>query len=237
MLQPHSLSTLLLLSLSLLLLPVHGFFPTTWKEVVFGNGGTSHVQITETAFEDRAKSYFPSLTKITRQMKKARDEIADANAKVDDVQDIASYHCDGESFGEAQTRIQELKKKAVDALKADQPQVSVARDNIGQALHTIQDFYAHSNWVELGKSTPNADLIRNRDMGSYSATFADQTCVACLDILPPPFWDGTTSLPCGGYDCAANTNGFSKLTSGYYFGEDHPLGGAPIPAYKCHHGK
>lgn len=112
-------------------------------------------------------------------MRKARDAIGNANADVDDVQDIAHYHCDGESFADAQTRITKLKKEAVAALLATTPDVTLARKNVGGALHTIQDFYAHSNWVELGSTAPNADLIRDNDM-SYAATFADRTCNDCV---------------------------------------------------------
>ena len=33
-----------------------------------------------------------------------------------------------------------------------------ARRELGQALHAIQDFYAHTNWVELGQRQPDSRL-------------------------------------------------------------------------------
>ncbi|KAI9052651.1 hypothetical protein LZ554_003990 [Drepanopeziza brunnea f. sp. 'monogermtubi'] len=192
--------------------------------------------MTERAFENRARSYFPTLTKMTKQMKSARDEMTSSNAKVDDIENLASYHCDGESFDEAQLRIQEKKKTAIEALQARSPLTAVARDNIGQALHTIQDFYSHSNWAELGNREPNLDLIRGVNMSAYTATFDERTCVGCEDLARPSGSHSIKPLPCGGFNCTGNTDGFWKVTSGYHHNEDRPLNGVPIPEYKCHHG-
>lgn len=207
--------------------PALGFFPTKWKEVAFGFGGTSHVEMTEAVFEERAKAYFPLVTRLTRKMSKARDDIANANADVDDNQTAASWHCDGESFPDAKKRIATLKKEAIAALKAGD--AATGRHRVGEALHTIQDFYAHSNWVELGNTGANLDLIRDGDMSSYTATFAETTCSGCSFTLLDPF--------CSLFNCDSNLNGFTKLTSGYYHGEDTPPAGVDIPSYKCHHGK
>ncbi|KAH7017981.1 uncharacterized protein B0I36DRAFT_34962 [Microdochium trichocladiopsis] len=215
----------ILLSL-LALQPVLGFFPTKWKEVVFGFGGTSHVEMTEDVFEERAKAYFPLVKTLTSKMSKARDEIADANADVDDNQTAASWHCDGESFPEAKTRIATLKQEAIAALQAEN--ASLSRHKVGEALHTIQDFYSHSNWVELGNTGANLDLIRDGDMSSYTATFEETTCSGCSFTLLDPF--------CQLFNCDATLNGFTKLTSGYYHGEDTPPAGVDIPSHKCHHG-
>ncbi|KAJ5046313.1 uncharacterized protein L3040_003560 [Drepanopeziza brunnea f. sp. 'multigermtubi'] len=192
--------------------------------------------MTERAFENRAKAYFPTLSKITKQMKSARDEMTKANAKVDDIENLASYHCDGESFDEAQVRIQEKKKAAIAALQANSPLTAVARDNIGQALHTIQDFYSHSNWAELGNRETNLDLIRGTNMSEYVATFEERTCVDCKKVARPSDSHSIKPLACGGFNCSENTNGFWKVTSGYHHNEDRPLNGVPIPDYKCHHG-
>lgn len=209
------------------LLAIHGFFPTKWKEVVFGLGGTSHVEITEKAFEDRAKAYFPFIDGLTKKMAQARDEISDANAEVDDNQTEAHWHCDGESFPAAQARIAKLRAEAIAALMAED--AVTGRHRVGEAIHTIQDFYSHSNWIELGNTGPNEDLIRNKDMSAYTATFAETTCDSCSITLLDPF--------CSLFNCDANTNGFTKLTSGYYHGEDVPPKGVDIPSNKCHHGR
>ncbi|KAK4163298.1 hypothetical protein QBC43DRAFT_345232 [Cladorrhinum sp. PSN259] len=205
--------------------PVLAFFPTQWKEVVFGFGGTSHVAMTEEIFEDRAKVYFPTIEKLTKKMKQARDEIGEANADVDDNQVNAHWHCDGETFDAAKQRITQLKKEAIAALKADD--ATGGRKAVGGALHTIQDFYSHSNWAELGNSGANLDLQRDGNIASYTASFAERTCSECFVSRFDP--------TCAIFNCDSNTNGFTKLTSGYYHGEDTPASGE-IPDHKCHHG-
>ncbi|KAK4449818.1 hypothetical protein QBC34DRAFT_448559 [Podospora aff. communis PSN243] len=189
--------------------PALGFFPTKWKEVAFGFGGTSHVEMTEDVFEERAKAYFPLVTRLTRKMSKARDDIADANADVDDNQTAASWHCDGESFPDARKRIATLKQEAIAALKAE-------------------DAATGRHRIEMGNTGANLDLIQDRDMSAYMATFNDTTCDSCSATLLDPF--------CSLFNCDANLNGFTKLTSGYYHGEDTPPKGTDIPSYKCHHG-
>lgn len=81
-----------------------------------------------------------------------------ANAAVDDDQTHAAPHFDGESFPEGQARILTLRADVVADLNAGD--VAGARTSLGSALHTVQDFYSHSNWVELGNSAPNPDLGR-----------------------------------------------------------------------------
>ena len=195
-------------------------------------GGMSHVEMTERAFEDRAAAYFPLISPITRKMIKARDEVADANADVDDNQEDAHWHCDGESFNTARDRITTLKGQAIQALQGLN-NAALARHRIGEALHTIQDFYAHSNWVELGNTAPNSDLIRGNPM--TFASFNTPTCQQCVPasnpFTPPP------SSACTDWICNHNTDGFTELTSGYYFGENVPPAGTSIPPFKCHHGK
>lgn len=44
-----------------------------------------------------------------------------------------------------------------------------ARLSIGQLLHTLQDFYSHSNWIELGKKEINERLGIYEDIGLVAA--------------------------------------------------------------------
>jgi hypothetical protein len=69
-----------------------------------------------------------------------------------------------------------------------------ARTDLGGALHTIQDFYSHSNWVELGHDTPSPDLGRPGHQ---------------LSRLP-------ASTP----TCSGSVLTTSALTSGYYPDKD-----------------
>jgi len=44
-----------------------------------------------------------------------------------------------------------------------------ARQLLGQLLHTLQDFYSHSNWIELGKNEINEHLGIHENIGPVAA--------------------------------------------------------------------
>ena len=204
------------------LLPPHltlsAFIPTNLK-ALGGLLGTSHVKITDQAITEIDDEFF-GITTLTKPMKKAKQQIADANADVDQDQKTASKHVDGESFPEAQQRIIDRLNGVKTALEADD--ATGARKELGSALHTIQDFYSHSNWVEQGGSSPSGSLGRpGATIPKLPITTA--TCRDCTGGLPP--------VLCA--DCSANLLP-AGLTSGYYGGEDPPFG--VKPAGKCSHG-
>jgi hypothetical protein len=68
---------------------------------------------------------------------------------------IAAAHFDGERFQEGQDRIIRLRNECIANLK--QGKASLAREKPGRLLHTLQDFYSHTNWVEQG----NTDISLN----------------------------------------------------------------------------
>jgi hypothetical protein len=61
----------------------------------------------------------------------------------------SKYHFDNCMFKESTENINSLYDEVLAALNPDKPDVSKAANKFGQLLHTVQDFYAHSNWVEL----------------------------------------------------------------------------------------
>jgi hypothetical protein len=220
----HAYSVLLILIVTALLATgTEGFFPLDWREKYFGKNGISHESQTKQVFETLASKYFPDITPLAKTMLKARDAIAKANADVDHDQKTSAKHFDGESFEDGLTRLIDLKQKVIDSLSAGR--ADEARENLGGALHTLQDFYAHTNWVELGNDDINYDLGQSASLPH--ATFAQTTCSEC---------GPANRLLSECHDCSTNTNGFTLLTSGYYFGEDSPGSGVDIPDYKCHHG-
>lgn len=211
----------------------YGFFPQQWKEDWGGHGGVSHIAQTNQAFAELAAQYFPSIKTLTDSMMHARDGIANANAEVDDDQDHSALHFDGENFNGGQNRVTQLKNAVVSDLKNDNR--GAARKDLGNALHTLQDFYAHSNWVELGNNAPHPELGRGTPLAH--AAFGDPTCKDCgtLGINHPSCLECPPTFVCP--DCSANVlTSSGLLTSGYYFGEDAPPAGVDIPVYKCHHG-
>jgi heterokaryon incompatibility protein Het-C len=96
---------------------------------------------------------------------RALEEIQDANEDVDDTFSAALFHPErhftNESFSASSTRLRDIKTQIITKLTAENPDGGEARKLLGQALHTVQDFYAHSNWVELGNTGINSALGRS----------------------------------------------------------------------------
>jgi hypothetical protein len=196
--------------------PVQAFFPTNFK-TGFGAFGHSHEQITLDAIKGLYNEFFGT-TKQTKSMKDAAKEIANANSSVDDDQQHAVPHFDGEAFPESQSRIFGLFDACVSDLKSGA--IGDARKALGQALHTLQDFYAHSNWIEIAGG-PNGALI---PPGS-PLTRLDPSVPTCIFCVPNPV-DPFAPI------CIGNiiTN---QLTSGYYHGE---VDRVRPNLSKCNHG-
>ncbi len=110
---------------------------------------------------------------------KAILEVRDSTAGVDEIistrgeLSVPKAHCDDELLPECSQRIIDVKNTVIGFLKNSPPDGEKARQEVGRALHTLQDFYAHSNWVEIGNTGANLDLgVRTvSKLGSN-----DQTC-------------------------------------------------------------
>jgi hypothetical protein len=81
----------------------------------------------------------------------ARAHIAMANMAMDSLEsDTAEVHFDENAFIPGATRLRDTRLRVVDfALRG---LYISARANLGSALHSVQDFYAHSSWVEMGRA-------------------------------------------------------------------------------------
>ncbi|KAM4547585.1 von Willebrand factor A domain-containing protein 7-like [Fundulus diaphanus] len=89
----------------------------------------------------------------------------------------ARRHCDNEKLNEGKKLITDG-LSIVKASNNKQNFVS-ATSSLGRLLHTLQDFYSHSNWVEIGNIFPNSNLIRaNARVGNIAAK-AKATCRTC----------------------------------------------------------
>ncbi|XP_070683883.1 von Willebrand factor A domain-containing protein 7-like [Pempheris klunzingeri] len=140
-----------------------------------------------------------------------------SNAKVDVVYALSEeHHFDDETFQGGR----DILTAGVSAVKASVKLENfvAGRWTLGRVCHTLQDFYSHSNWVELGKTTPYSALIR-----------PDQP----LENLAGP--STPTCRNCTGGNCANNLlpellqQGL--LTSGYF-----NIFSSAKPAGKCSHG-
>lgn len=164
----------------------------------------------------------------------AIDEIVKANAKTDQSLNIFSAsmnplkHCDNSLVSECSGHIKKQISAIIDQLRKDRP--DKARQEFGTALHTLQDFYSHSNHVESSGSTPDSDLYKGTLEGVGEP---DTTCET------NPEWphDGNYKLTT------------TQRTSGYFslnvFAMDKPARpGEPVElakkssakANKCDHG-
>ncbi len=148
---------------------------------------------------------------------RALDQIANANQAIDDKTPALAFpagHFTDERFVDSSTRLINLRNQIVMSLTADPPNGDQARTLLGGALHTVQDFYAHSTWVELGNSGINSDLGRN--------------------VMPNP---SATLQPCPDPNSVTQVG----LSSGYVIAgsilDPKHLGCGTLPsAGKCYHG-
>jgi len=135
-----------LLALSIALLFVAGVIPAHAFENQIASGGAPiHEDITTKGLK------FLQLPTLNL--------IKDANARVDFDFDhlhnsnahIASYHFDNCNFLESTDRINQMYAEAVAALDPQNQNLMLdkAAEAFVQLLHIVQDFYAHSSWVEL----------------------------------------------------------------------------------------
>ncbi|XP_067440261.1 von Willebrand factor A domain-containing protein 7-like isoform X2 [Thunnus thynnus] len=133
-----------------------------------------------------------------------------------DFANSAPHHFNSETFLEGRGLIME----GMTAIKANihRENFQAARETLGRVLHTLQDFYSHSNWVELGYTEPYIALIRP-DLPLEN--LADVDTATCRDCA-----SGTCPNP-----ILPNILQEKKLTSGYMgiFSADKPKG-------KCSHG-
>jgi hypothetical protein len=214
---------------------VQAFLAYDWSDNSDGSAGASHTTITRTAFNNMAQVYWPDYV-ISRSMIDARDTISSANAAVDDDQYHSARHFDAENFDGGQFVLTGTPVGAPDT--ADEGDVDLlhqifwsldtysivdARIALGKALHTIQDFYSHSNWVEMGNLQPHPGLGRVNGTLVYVPMTQD-SCTSCSDPLP--------NSEDGCNDCDRNII-VQNLTSGYYPDEDRSA--LPTVA-KCRHG-
>ncbi|KAI3352264.1 hypothetical protein L3Q82_005241 [Scortum barcoo] len=147
----------------------------------------------------------------------ALQEIYIQNGLVDrDFVNSAPHHFNSEAFLEGRGLITE----GVGTIKANirKKNFQAARETLGRVLHTLQDFYSHSNWVDLGFTGTYINLIQpslplQNLADIYTATCSDCASGTCSSSILP------------------NILKEKKLTSGYMgiFSNAKPKG-------KCSHG-
>ncbi|XP_037375316.1 von Willebrand factor A domain-containing protein 7 [Talpa occidentalis] len=152
---------------------------------------------------------FPS-----RRFRAALGQVSRANAAQDflpTAKNDPDLHFDAERLDQGRTRLVGALRETLAAARA--LDYTLARQRLGAALHALQDFYSHSNWVELGKQQPHPHLLWPKKTFQSLAQVDDATCSDCEEL-----------------SCPGNLLSFTLLTSGYF--GTHPS----KPPGKCSHG-
>jgi len=148
--------------------------------------GWPHTGITQAAIDSLYDTYF-GIKFPNGPMKTARDKIELGSALVDKHKDPANEaedskcHFDDENFFNSNGRLIDMKAKVVTALFEND--VALARELLGRALHTLQDFYSHSNWVELGMKDISQNLGKTWPLEMAPAAEIDPLIPTCKDCM------------------------------------------------------
>ncbi|MBW4541345.1 MAG: hypothetical protein KME43_19725 [Myxacorys chilensis ATA2-1-KO14] len=129
-----------------------GYLFTAKLVLAFKPDEAGHLGITSAAMLSIAEPVGGVKLKFSRQ---ARAEIRDANISTDSLTGdawVAEKHFDNEEFPAATTRLLNLKSYIIGQITSPSPNGRNARIALGGTLHTIQDFYTHTNWVEMGNT-------------------------------------------------------------------------------------
>ncbi len=165
------------------------------------------------------------------KFKDAVKEIEYANADVDDKEpEKAAAHFDAEQFRESSLRLIRLKKQVIFLIKKaghNEVDYTKARKEAGTLLHTLQDFYSHSNWIEAGNNDPFSILGDEIISDDNVAGDDEKTCKDCTSAGKRHIFG------LGDDDCHDNLLNTRKLTSGYHGGQDVAK---PVGVGKCSHG-
>jgi len=125
---------------------------------------------------------------------RAVQQLEDANEHVDDLGTAAyrrpDLHFTDEGLNTSSNLIIQNKKAIIANLISELPDGDAARKLLGETLHTIQDFYSHSNWVEQGTGGINTSLGRNVLADPPVALMA---CPADMNTVAAGGGGGTTS--------------------------------------------
>ena len=166
---------------------------------------------------------------ISSQIKfiNAINEIQSANVEMDSSpsNSTAAVHFDGEQFLQGSQRLIRLRQELITLLlKGDKLQH--AKSLAGKALHTLQDFYSRSNWIELGNTLPFNTLGQPGSVIWQEIIIAGRAEPTCRDCLSEEESNLST-------DTCANNLITVKLTSGYRSGQDIKK---PVHIGKCSYG-
>ncbi|CAF2962008.1 unnamed protein product, partial [Rotaria sp. Silwood2] len=234
------------------------FFYDTRIKPNNNNGNTVNEQTYFTeqhTVDDLYKLAYPQYNEVQLELhslplKFVLDFVMTENALVDfdlRTKKLSAAHFDSEAFINGSRRILQLRQIVVNDTRTSGKDLTNARQSLGRLLHTLQDFYSHSNWIEMGQTNIN-DLIGINEIIGSVAGRNQPTCTnnGCTRIEKKcALWQRITYRKCPlvYYDCKNNIlsqiNDQQLLTSGYLFNqsnENYDLLSKPTNVEKCSHG-
>jgi hypothetical protein len=106
-------------------------------------------------------------------------QMDDAYVDIDKrTKDLPYAHFDAETFKQSNALVMNKTERIYRALQSSD--FGEARKLSGRALHTIQDFYSHSNWVEKGEREINK-LIGTRQFDDLEFVLPDDADAPCVE--------------------------------------------------------
>ena len=222
------------------------------KDNPFDDGSEQRINALGSNFDENQlvlAYYGEKRRKVTKLFEEAIENIGDENSDVDSKEEeVPSAHFDAEQFQSGQNRLTDLRRAVVDQIQREEFQE--ARSATGRMLHTLQDFYSHSNWVEMGNTEPYSGL------GQYGerpvvASPSTPTCTDCRQngrviFNHVPFLSSALFRAQYHYQCEGNIRGnilsARLLTSGYVSNQYEERNGELLktmvqkPSGKCSHG-
>ncbi|KAM9801358.1 von Willebrand factor A domain-containing protein 7 [Neosynchiropus ocellatus] len=219
----------LLGNLLLLALPCWGFLPNFWSRVLtLAWDSRTHQYLTERAILNvtletlRASGTQENQTRLGRGFWRAVGEVAKSNAAMDFLSSTRSdpvYHFDSEQVESAMVMLRQFWAHTLLSVRANE--YPKARSSLGQLFHSLQDFYSHSNWVEMGQRFIYLHLLHPEEAAVPVAERDTPTCMECFSVtcrnnLHPGLTSRQQTPP--------------LLTTGYFSASP------PKPEGKCSHG-
>ncbi|XP_018603910.2 von Willebrand factor A domain-containing protein 7 [Scleropages formosus] len=122
----------------------------------------------------------PQQTVLGRGFWHAVGEVVRANANVDfwsTTRSDPEYHFDSERVEGATAKLREFWNQTLSSIRNKEYQG--ARKSLGQLLHSLQDFYSHSNWVEMGQQSVYLHLLHPGEPSVPVASVDIPTCAEC----------------------------------------------------------
>ncbi|XP_039987366.1 von Willebrand factor A domain-containing protein 7 [Xiphias gladius] len=179
--------------LLLLALPCMGFLPNFWSRVLTLSWDShTHQYITEQAIlnvtletlkgiKKHQGNHAEEQTRLGRGFWRAVGEVVKSNAAMDFLSSTRSdpvYHFDSERVDSAMVVLRQFWTQTLLSVRAKEYQS--ARHSLGQLFHSLQDFYSHSNWVEMGQYSIYLHLLQPEEPAIPVAREDTPTCMECF---------------------------------------------------------